>query len=79
MCLANIVLIATGDVYPRSGFVIQIKCTQNVLFLWTEPIGSASPKFTSDTKSATYERMSGSSVALTCPAQGFPLPAFRLD
>ena len=34
MCLANIVLIATGDVYPRSGFVIQIKCTQNVLFVY---------------------------------------------
>ena len=45
---------------------------------FVEPIGSASPKFTSDTKSSTYERVSGSAISVTCPAQGFPLPAFRL-
>ena len=45
----------------------------------TEPIGSAGPKFTTDDKSATFERLSGSALSLTCPAQGFPLPAFRLD
>ena len=43
----------------------------------TKPIGSAGPKFTTDDKSATFERLSGLALSLTCPAQGFPLPAFR--
>jgi hypothetical protein len=49
------------------------------MLIATEPIGSAGPKFTTDDKSATFERLSGSALSLTCPAQGFPLPAFRSD
>lgn len=44
-----------------------------------EPIGSAGPKFSSDDKSATFERGIGSPVSLACPAQAFPIPAFRLE
>ena len=42
-----------------------------------EPIGSAGPKFTSDDKSDTFSRSSGTPLALKCTAQGFPVPAFR--
>lgn len=45
--------------------------------LSTEPIGSASPKFSSADKSSTFVHAESSSIALVCPAQGFPLPAFR--
>lgn len=42
-----------------------------------EPIGTAAPKFSSVLKSATLEFSSLSGIALTCPAQASPLPAFR--
>ena len=42
-----------------------------------EPIGSASPKFSTADKSSTFVHTQSSSIALVCPAQGFPLPAFR--
>ena len=42
-----------------------------------EPIGSAKPKFSSILKSSSIEMTAESPLALTCPAQGSPLPAFR--
>lgn len=46
-------------------------------FLHKEPIGSAAPKFSLDSKSQTFVRSLDATLALTCAAQGSPLPSFR--
>ena len=43
-----------------------------------EPIGSAVPQVPRDSKAFPTSFM-GSKIALTCPAQGSPIPSFRLD
>ncbi|XP_024939101.1 Down syndrome cell adhesion molecule-like protein Dscam2 isoform X37 [Cephus cinctus] len=43
----------------------------------TEPVGSKAPKFSSSNKLSWFEQRSGEDFALFCPAQGFPVPAFR--
>ena len=43
-----------------------------------EPIGGASPKFPHGSKSSTWFINSEESISLSCPAQAFPVPAFRL-
>ena len=48
------------------------------LKLFTEPIGGAKPKFSLFTDSIQLTRTEESSICLTCPAQAFPIPAFRL-
>jgi hypothetical protein len=42
-----------------------------------EPIGTAAPKFPSTSDISSSKVMSSTSVGLICPAQGFPVPAFR--
>lgn len=42
-----------------------------------EPVSSEAPKVSEYAKSPTFLRASGSSFALLCPAQGFPVPQFR--
>ena len=48
-----------------------------ILEFYLEPIGGSAPKFSSDTKLSLFERTSMSQMALLCPAQGSPIPAFR--
>ena len=48
-------------------------------FLFAEPIGSSIPKFSSKLNLVAFEEKVDQSVALTCPAQGAPLPSFRLE
>ncbi|XP_028982374.1 Down syndrome cell adhesion molecule-like protein Dscam2 [Diachasma alloeum] len=43
----------------------------------TEPIASAKPKFTMTENSRTYTVRSTDALTLFCPAQAYPLPAFR--
>ena len=43
----------------------------------TEPIGSAVPKFSQDTRTLSFIRREKNSLSLLCPAQASPLPAFR--
>ncbi|XP_047472729.1 Down syndrome cell adhesion molecule-like protein Dscam2 isoform X27 [Penaeus chinensis] len=43
----------------------------------SEPVSSEAPKVSEYAKSPTFLRESGSSFALLCPAQGFPVPQFR--
>ncbi|XP_063975858.1 cell adhesion molecule Dscam1 isoform X3 [Diachasmimorpha longicaudata] len=43
----------------------------------TEPIASAKPKFTMTENSRTYTVRSAEALTLFCPAQAYPLPAFR--
>ncbi|KOB76283.1 Dscam [Operophtera brumata] len=54
-------------------FCVQLKLTQPRP---SEPIGSKSPSFSSISKLAWFEIHAGPDFALTCPAQGFPVPAF---
>ena len=43
-----------------------------------EPIGGSAPIFSLGLKSSTVEKPSAMPFSLNCPAQGFPVPAFRL-
>jgi len=48
------------------------------IFLLIEPIGSAKPKFATISETlGTYRVVEDEAFALTCPAQSFPVPAFR--
>ena len=49
---------------------------ENSKFL--EPIGGASPKFSHESKTSSLFKSNGESISLACPAQAFPVPAFRL-
>ena len=42
-----------------------------------EPIGSAIPKFSDQGKINVPKVLQAESLALLCPAQGSPIPAFR--
>ncbi|XP_076629351.1 cell adhesion molecule Dscam1-like isoform X27 [Colletes latitarsis] len=42
-----------------------------------EPIGTKAPAFTSELKGGWLKKRAKSSYALSCPAQGHPVPAFR--
>ena len=63
---------------------IQVKFWQvlvskiRVLKLFTEPIGGAKPKFSYYSELNKLTRTAGNSICLQCPAQAFPIPAFRL-
>ena len=63
---------------------IQVKFWQvlvskiRVLKLFTEPIGGAKPKFSYYSELNKLTRTAGTSICLQCPAQAFPIPAFRL-
>ena len=41
-------------------------------------MGGSPPKFTLETKTLTMERVSEDPLSLSCPAQGSPVPAYRL-
>ncbi|CAB3363290.1 Hypothetical predicted protein [Cloeon dipterum] len=43
----------------------------------TEPIGAKAPKYFTDDRTHSFTRDGGSSFALLCQAQGYPVPAFR--
>ena len=43
----------------------------------TEPIGSAKPQLSGDLNLKGLARSEAEAVAMTCPAQGAPTPAFR--
>ena len=62
--------------YPVSG---RIHCYNTFLvYLHSEPIGSALPKFPSENKVQTMTRREKDNSALLCTAQGYPIPVFRL-
>ena len=47
------------------------------ILYFVEPIGSALPKFASKDKINAFSAGTLSTLSLMCPAQGYPLPAFR--
>ena len=71
-------------VLSRSGISITSIQVRSITFLcyWniiSEPIGGQKPKFSENVHSKSIIREVKYPVTLECPAQGFPLPAFRLD
>lgn len=42
-----------------------------------EPIGTKAPALTGDLKGGWKDKRANSSIVLTCPAQGYPVPSFR--
>ena len=51
--------------------------TQMIFYAFLEPIGSAPPKFSVKDKINAFGVTLAETFAMVCPAQGFPLPAFR--
>ena len=49
------------------------------LTYFLEPVGGSSPKFPAESSISNLGRQVSSSLALVCPAQGSPIPAFRSD
>ena len=47
--------------------------------LKTEPIGGSKPQLSEDSNLKRIARNREDSMALICPAQGHPIPAFRLS
>ena len=52
--------------------------TCKLVILPLEPIGSAKPKLSQESDILRFRKDVEQPLALTCPAQGSPLPAFRL-
>ncbi len=44
-----------------------------------EPVGSAAPKFASKINSLSFQEVAARGLALSCPAQGSPIPSFRQE
>ena len=51
---------------------------QPVFFSHSEPIGGSLPKFSVNTDGLRVSNKKDTIMTLTCPAQGFPTPTFRL-
>lgn len=50
----------------------------NVFHLYgTEPVGAKAPTFSSDSKGSIFVRQEGTSFAMLCQAQAFPVPLIR--
>ena len=47
------------------------------MYIFVEPIGSAPPKFSVKDKINAFGVNVDETFAILCPAQGFPIPAFR--
>ncbi|KAK0091472.1 hypothetical protein PV326_003179, partial [Microctonus aethiopoides] len=50
---------------------------RGIPFLCREPVGSKAPALTGILKGGWMRQNSASHIVLTCPAQGYPVPAFR--
>lgn len=65
---------------------LQIKIFKDIMqyqvlgyFPSVEPVSGAPPKLTSGDKVRTSQSSHNASATLMCPAQGFPVPSYRLD
>lgn len=62
--------------FQHSGIVVLVT-DQMIFYAFLEPIGSAPPKFSVKDKINAFGVTLAETFAMVCPAQGFPLPAFR--
>ena len=63
---------------PAQGSPIPAFRSVSQILTLTEPVGSSAPKFTLKRDGERRGVMSGSPFDMSCPAQGSPVPAFRL-
>lgn len=57
-------------------FLRRISITK--LNLYSEPVGAKAPTLSVDAKRSWIERPLNNTFAIFCPAQAYPVPAFRL-
>ena len=65
---------------PSSGVpspIFQVCFILKIFLNFLEPIGGAAPKFAHELKGSLIFKKFSESISLSCPAQGFPIPAFR--
>lgn len=67
--------ISVKQVYPTSA---RIKNTFVNTSIYLEPISSALPKVSSHAKYDVLNYDGGTALSIICPAQGYPVPNFRL-
>lgn len=68
----------SGTKFPRPNIQVVINFEIKSSIIVLEPVGTRTPKFsTSDKTISVYVREISQNFALLCPAQGFPVPAFR--
>ena len=63
---------------PAQGSPVPVFRLVKYAFFYVEPIGGSKPKFSTDDGSSSYQREEAESLSLACPAQGSPIPTFRL-
>ena len=61
----------------HNGKNVSLNKSSKISGIISEPVGSAIPKFSSKSNLAAYQENALQTLALTCPAQGSPLPSFR--
>ena len=66
---------AQGSPVPAYRLYLELILTY---FSSLEPVGGSSPKFSTDVTRSDVQRSAFASLSLSCPAQGSPVPAFRL-
>ena len=62
---------------PTSFIQVLKTWKSRIIFFSIEPIGLTKPKFSSIVYSSAFIKSLSQSFAITCPAQGLPLPSFR--
>ncbi|KAF7418155.1 hypothetical protein HZH68_000808 [Vespula germanica] len=71
---SNTVLTCPAQGHPVPMFRTNVKAYLSSL----EPIGTKAPALTGDLKGGWKDKRANSSIVLTCPAQGYPVPSFRV-
>lgn len=71
--ISNIDLPSSELPYPSIQVSFDPKTKRNFL----EPIGGSKPQFSEDSNLKRISRVETEAMALLCPAQGYPQPAFR--
>lgn len=71
-------LLCLAQGYPTPHFRSVMRAEyKNGTFLFSDPVGSKAPSFSTTSISATFKMRFGQGFSLLCPAQGFPPPAFK--
>ena len=76
--LSQLTLLCPAQGFPLPAFRLDWSLCVISFLIFVEPIGSAKPKFPEDISFKGITRVQNNEVTLLCPAQGYPIPAFRL-
>ncbi|ENN75865.1 hypothetical protein YQE_07594, partial [Dendroctonus ponderosae] len=79
----DVPVLCQAQGFPVPSFSIQRKgsldhtLSKYLVFFHVEPVGSRAPSFSTESEVYTMKRPTGTTLALLCPAQGFPSPFFN--